>query len=94
MKIKDILYRQRNNTKVAIEYLNEKITYSQMNERVTQNKELLVGKSKMLNCNNIGLFLQNSISYVIGYFTIAYLDKVIVPIEITLSKSQLIFHIF
>lgn len=88
MKIKDILYRQRNNTKVAIEYLNEKITYSQMNERVTQNKELLVGKSKMLNCNNIGLFLQNSISYVIGYFTIAYLDKVIVPIEITLSKSQ------
>ena len=56
MKIKDILYRQRNNTKVAIEYLNEKITYSQMNERVTQNKELLVGKSKMLNCNNIDFY--------------------------------------
>lgn len=88
MQIKDILVRQRNNTKVAIEYLDEKITYAQMNDKVEKNAELLLSQSKSLHCNNIGLFLPNSISYAIGYFTIAYLDKVIIPIEISLSKAQ------
>lgn len=88
MRIKDILYRQRNNQKVAMEYLDKEITYAQMNDKVVKNTELLVKQSKSLHCNNMGLFLPNSISYAIGYFTIAYLNRVIVPIEISLSKPQ------
>ncbi len=88
MKIKDILYRQKDNIKVAIEYLTEKVTYSQLHEKVAKNKELLLKQSKSLHCNNIGLFLPNSIDYVVGYFTIAYLNRVIIPIEISLSQSQ------
>lgn len=88
MQLKDILHRQRNNKKIAIEYLNEEITYVQMNYLVEKNTELLLSQSRSLHCNNIGLFLHNSISYAIGYFTIAYMNRVIIPIEISLSKTQ------
>lgn len=88
MQIKDILYRQKDNEKIAIEYHDEKISYSQMHKRVKKNAEFILRESKCLSCNNIGVFLPNCISYAIGYFTIAYLDRVIVPIEISLSKPE------
>ena len=88
MQIKDILYRQKDNEKIAIEYRDEKISYSQMHKRVKKNAEFILREAKCLSCNNIGMFLPNCISYAIGYFTIAYLDRVIVPIEISLSKPE------
>lgn len=88
MQLKDILYRQRHNTKIAIEYLSDEITYAQMNYQVEKNTELLLSQSRSLRYNNVGLFLPNSISYAIGYFTIAYMNRVIIPIEPSLSKIQ------
>ena len=88
MQIKDILYRQKENTKIAIEYLDEKITYKELNKKVCDISKEILKKSKYLNCNNMGIFLPNSISYAVGYFSISYLDKIIVPMEVSLSKFQ------
>ena len=37
----------------------------------------------------MGIFLPNSIDYAIAYFSIAYMNRTIVPIEVTLSEKQL-----
>lgn len=88
MQIKDILYRQKENIKIAIEYLDEKISYKELNKRVSDISQEILKKSQYLHCNNMGIFLPNSILYAMGYFSIAYLDKIIVPMEISLSKLQ------
>lgn len=45
-------------------------------------------KEKKIHSNNIGIFLPNSIQYVVAYFTISLLEKVIVPIGIQAKKAE------
>lgn len=88
MLIKDILSRQKDNDKIAIEFLDEKITYSGMYNEVMENVNIINRETSSYHCNNVGIFLPNSILYAKGYFTITFLDKVIIPIEHSLSQIQ------
>lgn len=87
MFIKDILIRQKDNKKVAVEFGNSTITYCEMFNKVEKNYKTL--EFKKGDMNNIAIFLPNSTKYCIGYFTIAFLDKVIVPIDIQIKGPQI-----
>lgn len=86
MIIKDLLIRQRNNDNIAVEYSNKEYSYSDIYDTVIFEISCI---KQMNSCNNVGIFMQNSIQYVVGYFVITFLGKVIVPIEINLKEFQL-----
>lgn len=86
--IKDLLIRQKSNKKIFIEEGSESISFVKMHERCFELTERIQNNSLQLKCPNMGIFLPNSINYAIAYFTIAYMDRTIVPIEVTLSKKQ------
>lgn len=78
MKVKDILIRQKKNKKVAITYKKQRIRYSELyREALNHSQRIRMNSSN----RNIGIFFHNSINYAVAYFTVAFLDKVIIPIE-------------
>lgn len=84
--IKDILLDNRNNDNVAVIYNDNEYTYNQIYRSVLSHVDNIFetfGK-------NVGLFVQNSIEYVIGYFAISFADKVIVPIETNCKAKQIL----
>lgn len=84
--IKDILIRQMNNSNVAvIDYQNE-YTYEQIYKCVVKHV-MKIGK---IGSKSIGLYIDNSIDYIVGYFVIAFLDRIIIPIETTIKRKQLV----
>lgn len=85
MKIKNILSHQMNNHKIAITYQNRNITYKELHNNAVKNADIL---SRKTSNRNIGIFINNSIEYAIAYFTIAYMDKVIIPIEDHAKKDS------
>lgn len=88
MRVEDLLYRQRNNSKVAIKCGKEEITYEDWH----YHSYLL---SKIINKNGtkesltVTIFLPNSIQYAIAYFGILYSGKVIIPIDIKAKEIEL-----
>lgn len=87
MLIKDILLRLKDNKKTAVEFKGTSISYNELYCTVESNKYIL--KDLVKYTNNIGLYLPNSLSYVIGYFSIAFCDKTIIPIENSLKKDEI-----
>lgn len=86
MIIEDLLYRQKENNKVALIYKNRKLTFREWYLKSLELSKVLrkcVEKSNQ----NIGLFLPNSIEYAISYFGILFSKNVIVPFDIH-SKSK------
>lgn len=86
MVIKNILLDKRNNDDIAVIYNDSKYTYNQIYISALKHVNKICGKSG----KNVGLFIQNSIEYVIGYFAISIADKVIVPIETNCKENQIL----
>lgn len=88
--IKDLLIRQKNNDKIFIEEGDQGITFSEIHSKCSLISKEILNKSENLSCPNMGIFLPNSINYAISYLSIAYAERTIVPVEVTLSKLQFI----
>ena len=87
MMITDILFRHKDNIKCAMKFADEEITYKELYSRVMEHKDKLdVVPNK---ANNIAIYLPNSIDYVVAYFTIVFLKKIIVPFEKSISSAML-----
>lgn len=86
MEIKDILKRQSDNDCVAITYKNNSITYAELYAKVKMHEENL---KRVKHNRNVGIFFNNSIDYVIGYFLVAFSDDVIIPIEDSIKENTL-----
>ncbi len=86
MLLKDILVRQKNNEKLAIKYGNTSVSYKELYETAKRYAELIKDYGYVLH--NIGIFLPNSIRYVEAYFSITFLDRVIVPIGVMAKKAE------
>ena len=89
MKILDLLIRQRENDKIAIQHIKNRLTYAQWNKAV---EELVIKISGKLNYNSekIGLYLPNSIAYAISYFAVLKLNRIIVPIGIQAKEREIL----
>lgn len=84
--IKDILIDCKESNDIAVIDRESEYTYCQIYKKVVPHvQDILntVGK-------NVGLFIQNSVDYVIGYFAISFADKVIVPIETNGKEKQIL----
>lgn len=84
--LKDILLDKRSSDNVAVICNDNEYTYNQIYRSVLSHADNIsdvMGK-------NVGLFIQNSIEYVIGYFAISFADKVIVPIETNCKAEQIL----
>lgn len=79
MRISDLLIRQRDNEKIAINYDQISLTYSDWYQK---SKKLARRLTEMNNSDltNIAICLPNSTSYAIAYFGITFMDSIIVPI--------------
>lgn len=86
MKVKDILIRQKDNTKIAIVYDNKRITYKQLYNTVLQHVKKI---DELQHNRNVGIFFHNSIDYAIAYFTVCCNDDVIIPIEDNIKEDKL-----
>lgn len=84
--LKEILLDKRSSDNVAVIYKNNEYTYNQIYKSVLSHVNNIFETSG----KNVGLFVQNSIEYVIGYFSIAFADKVIVPIETNCKEKQIL----
>jgi long-chain acyl-CoA synthetase len=88
MIIKNILSTKSYINRIAIRYGKTTITYSQLHCMV-EKYSFKLKHTGFLHGNNIGIFLPNSIQYAISYFTITYLDKVIVPISNQAREAEI-----
>lgn len=86
MKVKDILSRQKKNNNVAICYGNQQISYAELFSSSNTHHEKI---TEIEHNRNVGIFFNNSIDYVIGYFSVALSDNVIIPLEDTLVDDSL-----
>ena len=87
MLVKELLVRQKSNSRIAIEHLNKSITYEewfQLSSKLSKKIFQLVKKDS----KNIAIFLPNSIEYAIAYFGITFCNKVIVPIGAKSTLSE------
>lgn len=85
-KVREIIENQKENNKIAIKYKECSISYKELYEKSISNISLINNYSTN---RNIGIFISNSISYVVAYFSINLNDKVIIPIEDTVRESGL-----
>jgi len=86
MLVADMLKEKKEQNKIAVIYNDIEYTYQMLYEEVLGVTKYLT----FLHCNNVGVFIENSIDYIISYFSIAFCEKVIVPIETTIMQRQLI----
>lgn len=84
--LKDIFTEKKASDNVAVIYNNSKYTYNQIYISVLNHKNKICG----VPGKNVGLFIQNSIEYVVGYFVISIADRVIVPIETNCKGNQIL----
>ena len=88
MLLKNLLENQKENDKIAVIYGQKSISYKEIHHMVLTAASNLKPKSENDYC--IGLFLHNSINYIVAYFSISYAGKVIVPIDPRSKQSELI----
>lgn len=88
MRLKDILYQKKDSPDTAIEYNSCYITYAELFNKVEEIAKLI--KSTKQNYNTIGVYLNNSINYIVAYFAIAFADKIIVPMSVKSHESELL----
>lgn len=86
MQVKDILFRQRENNNIAICYKDLTITYKNLYVQACYHSNII---KNIKHNRNVGIFFHNSIDYAIGYFSVAFLDDVIIPIEDSIKESAL-----
>lgn len=85
-KIKDILLRQKDSERVAVTYGERSLTYKEISdEAYLHSANILSIKAN----RNVGLYFGNSADYVVGYFSVCFSDKVIIPLEPSLKADEL-----
>lgn len=84
--IKNLLYSKRKSNKIAVIDDDVSYTYEQIYCEVVENIGLM---NEIATSSNVGMFIDNSIDYVIGYFAISFLNKTIVPFETQIKKDRL-----
>lgn len=72
----------------AVIYLDESISYKQLNSKVSQLADFLKKQSYPDNAR-IGVFFENSIDYVIAYFAVIRAGYVVVPLDTSLHEDKL-----
>jgi len=87
MLIKDLLIRQKFNDNVAVTCGKNKVTYAQLFEIAEKTAQTI--KPYVTNYKNIAILFSNSIEYIISFFSILFLDKVVVPIEHNIKQNEL-----
>lgn len=92
MLLKDLLMDKSQNEKTAIKFKDDSLSYLELHY-LSHSTSNIIRDSIIIMGNNIGIFLPNSIQYVIGYFSIAFLNRVIVPIEINIKKTEILSNI-
>lgn len=86
MHIKDLIERQKNNDKVAIIYGNRDVSYRELHNKVLAASQNLLYEGMG---HHVGLFIHNSVNYILGYFAISFTSKVIVPINPGIKAMEL-----
>lgn len=84
--IKDILIKHMCNNNIAVIDNEIQYTFKQIYDSVMGH----VAQIGDIGSENIGLYINNSVDYIIGYFAISFLDKVIIPIETNIKGYQVI----
>ncbi len=87
MFLKDLLYRQKNNNKIAIRCGDQIITYSDWYKKSSLIAKIIF-QNNLKEKSNIALFIPNSIDYAVAYFAISLTNKTIIPIGTELKKSR------
>lgn len=85
MFIKDIVIRNKLFAKTAVIYKDIGHTY---NELYTDCN--YIANRLEVTCGNIAIILPNSYDFVVAFFSIAFMDKIAVPISVTSSKGELL----
>src|SRR5690554_167256 len=85
MLVKDIIEKNKSIEKTAVIYKDNHYTYGDI-----YNDCNAVIQALPLTYGNIAIFLPNSYEYVVAFFSIAYTEKIAVPISVTSSTSELI----
>lgn len=83
----DIMENQKDNQKTALIYKNKTLPYRELYQLARKNAICL---SQINTGNNIGIYLPNSIDYVLAYFSIAYMKKTIVPFNVQAQQNELL----
>lgn len=86
MLVADMLKEKKEEKTIAVIYNDVEYTYQRLYKEVLEVTKYLTS----LPCNNVGIFIENSIDYVVSYFSIAFCEKVIIPIETTIMQRQLL----
>lgn len=87
MILRDIIEERKESRKIALKYGNNTVTFYELHNTIQEKVGLI--KENSISTENIGIFLPNSIQYVISYFVITFLEKVIVPIGPQDKKAEL-----
>lgn len=78
MRIEELLYRMKDEKKIAIEQEEKAITYEDWYIKATEVENIL--KQLGAEGNNVAIFMPNSIHYAIAYFGIIFSNNIVVPI--------------
>ncbi|MBO4863996.1 MAG: acyl--CoA ligase [Eubacterium sp.] len=87
MNILDILYIRRNENLLAIKQGQREITYKDLWNRIVTLSKVDVG-----NNENIGIYIDNSIEFIVALFSILYTGKVATLIDVS-SKAEDVFDV-
>lgn len=88
MLIRDILLERSSSETLAVFYAGKQYTYRALYELSSGVAEKLRASGRATR--NIGIYLPNSIEYVIAYFALALLGRTIVPIGIQAKKIEIL----
>ncbi len=87
MSIKEILSIHQNNKNAVIVYGMNTITYCSLYQVVKKHSNNF--RLDQMLFRNVGIFLPNSLNYVISYFLVAFIDKVIVPMNTNMKGAEI-----
>ncbi|MEN8908189.1 MAG: class I adenylate-forming enzyme family protein [Clostridiales bacterium] len=88
MIIADVLRKWSTSTKIAAIENKRKVTYKDLYSQCIEKSSII--KSANFNSGEIGILINNSIDYIVAYFTIAFIGKIIVPIDPNTKKTELL----
>ncbi|MBN1549962.1 acyl--CoA ligase [bacterium] len=87
MRLKEILYRQRRNNKIALVENGRTCSYRDLCDQVDAHLSSVSALTE--ETGYVGVFVPNSIDFITAYFTVAWLGKVIVPLNIRSSGEEM-----
>ena len=87
MYVKELLERQKENSKIAITQGDMKISYKDWYD-LSKNLSKEIETYLIPDSSNVAIFLPNSINYAIAYFAITFINRTIVPIGIQAKELE------